>query len=275
MLSDNNLWQFLLAFLPALFYSYIIYFNDRNNIKWGTTLSYILGGFVSITFLEVLLKIFPRYQDSLFTISNGAIDLTTLSLMQEPTMLTWILYAFLQVAFLEETTKAMAWGAMSLFRKGEYNKRDTLFSTMFYCCMISVGFAGLENLQYMLKFPQSDIFLQRALTAVIAHMICGLMMGYFIAMSRLRNDLFQSLGYKFLGLLSAALFHGTYDFLAMRFYDVEWPLHALGQSVIIRPFYISMVIGLIIVTIFGRNLLGYSLRYGKVQRRRNPLLPEA
>lgn len=273
MLSNNYLWQFVLAFLPALVYSYIIYFNDRNNIKFRTTLSYLIGGCISITFLDVITTVFPRFQEMMFTIPNGMINLSTMTLFQQPTTLSWIMFAFIQVALLEEATKTMAWGAMSLFRRGEYNKKDTLFSTMFYSCMISVGFAGLENLQYMIRFQGEDIFMQRSLTAVITHMVCGLLMGYFIALSRLKRDLFQRIGYQITGVLAAALFHGLYDYLIMAHSDVKFPLLIPFTQTYLQPFHIVIVIGLILVTICGRKLLNYSLRYGQIQKTRNPSLP--
>lgn len=273
MLSDNYLLQLVLAFLPALIYSYIIYFNDRNNIKLRTTLSYIIGGCISITFLDVFTTVFPKFQKMMFTIPSGMIDLNTMTLFQQPTALTWVIFAFIQVALLEETTKAMAWGAMSLFRKGQYNKSDTLFSTMFYSCMISVGFSGLENLQYMIRFQEENIFIQRSLTAVIIHMVCGLLMGYFIALSRLKRDLFKRIKYQITGILTAALFHGSYDYLIMAHSDIKLPLLIPFSQTYLQPFHISIVIGLILATICGHRLLNYSLRYGQIQKTRIPSLP--
>lgn len=270
MLNDNYLWQFVLAFLPALVYSYIIYFNDRNNIRFRTTLSYIIGGCISITFLQLFTLVFPKFQEMMFTVPNGIIDLSTMTLEQEPTALSWLMFAFIQVALLEEATKAMAWGTMSLFRKGEYTQRDTLFSTMFYSCMISVGFAGIENLQYLINYQYNDdIFLQRSLSAVITHMICGILMGYFIALSRLKHDTLTRIRYQVTGILAAAAFHGIYDYLAMTMSEVK----LLTVPFIVRPFHVVIMIGLILATICGRNLLNHSLRYGKIQRTRNPLPP--
>jgi RsiW-degrading membrane proteinase PrsW (M82 family) len=271
MLSDNNLLLFILAFLPALVYSYIIYFNDRNNIKFRTTLSYIIGGCIAITFFDVFTTVFPKFQEMLFTVPNGAIDLTTMTLRQKPTLLTWVMFAFVQVAMLEETVKAMAWKMMSLFRKGDYNKNDTLFATMFYSCMISVGFAGIENLQYLINYH--DIFIERSLTAVITHMVCGIFMGYFIATSRIKRGLFERIGYQLMGVASAALFHGLYDYSVMTMGDYHLPFKFPFTETFLQPFHFVILIGLTLATICGRNLLNYSLRYGKIQRTKRPLPP--
>lgn len=273
MLNDNNLILLLLAFLPALAYSFIIYFNDRNNIKIGTALSYLIGGCISITFFDIITNVFPRFQEMMFTTSSGVLDLSTMSLIQQPTTLTWVAFAFVQVALLEEVTKAMAWGSMSLFRQGEHRRQNTLFSTMFYSCMISVGFAGIENLQYLISTPTSELFIQRSLTAVITHMICGLLMGYFLALARLKKNLFNRLGFQLIGILAAVLFHGAYDFLVLTMFHVNLPFIIPFTTAHGKPFHLLILAGLVIVTICGRTLLNYSLRYGKIQRTRNPSHP--
>lgn len=271
MLNDNHLWLFILAFLPALVYSFIIYFNDRNNIKFSTALSYIIGGCISITFLNIFTTVFPKFQEMLFTVSNGVLDLTTLTLRQKPSSMSWLMFAFIQVALLEETAKAMAWKTMSLFRKGDRGKRDTLFSTMFYSCMISVGFAGIENLEYFINYH--NIFIERSLTAVLTHMICGIFMGYFIALSRVKKDAMKRIGYQLMGVLAATAFHGAYDWLVMAMGDQKFPINFPFTHMPIQPFHIAIFIGLILATICGRNLLNYSLRYGRIQRTRLPSPP--
>lgn len=273
MFTDNHLWKLLFAFLPALIYSFIIYFNDRNTIKFRTVISYLLGGFISIGFMRMILLVFPHLQDMYFTVGNGVLSLNDFTLYREPTMASWAIYALLQVALFEEMTKGATWGVMALFRKGERTQRETLFSTMFYSCMISVGFAGIENLDYFVHMPSDDIIITRSFTAVITHMICGLLMGYFIALSRLKKDLLKNWGYKLIGLGAAVLFHGAYDFLVMATNDIYLPLSMYGISFNVQTYHPLLLLGLIIVTICGRNLLNYSLRYGLIQKRRNPSPP--
>jgi len=269
MFSDNHLWKFLLAFLPAFIYSFIIYFNDRNNIRLRTTFSYILGGLLSIGFMRMLLQVFPHLQDMHFTVTNGVVDLVDFTVYHMPTTLSWMFLAFVQVAMYEEAMKALTWGAMSIIRKGEYNQKDTLFSTMFYSCMISVGFAGAENLDYFIHLPYDDVIIVRSFTAVITHMVCGLLMGYFLALSRLKKDVFESWRLKFAGLLAAISFHGLYDFLAMATDQYDVDVQLAGRDITIETYYPLLLLGLIIVTICGRTLLGYSLRYGLVQKKHN------
>lgn len=269
MFSEHHLWTLLMAFMPAFLYSFIIYFNDRNNIRFRTTFSYLLGGLLSIGFVRIFMQVFPHLRDMHFAESTGFLDLRDFTLYQMPTTLSWLFLAFVQVAMPEEVMKALAWGSISAIRKGEYGQQDTLFSSMFYSCMISVGFAGAENLDYFLSVPSDNIVALRSFTAVITHMVCGLLMGYFFALSRLKKDVLQSWKLKGIGLLAAIAFHGLYDFLAMAMdkYDVD--VNAWGVSFTIEAYHPLLVLGLVIVTICGRSLLGYSLRYGQVQKTRN------
>jgi len=274
MFNDHHLWKLLLAFVPALIYSYIIYFNDRNNITFRTTISYLIGGYISVGLLRMIQQIFPHLQDPHFMLNNGVLDLTNFTIGQDPTLLTWALFAFVQVALFEEATKAMAFRSLSIFRKGEYKQNDSLFSTMFYSCMISVGFAGIENLDYFINMPGNDTVITRTFTAVITHMVCGLLMGYFIAISRLKKDVIQRVSYKLVGLLSAVLFHGMYDFLVFGMSHVKWDIHIGHHLFRAEPFHLLLAFGLVIVTIFGRTLLNRSIRYGLIQKRHNPSLRE-
>lgn len=273
MFADNHLWKLLFAFLPALIYSFIIYFNDRNNIKFRTVVSYLLAGFISICFMRMILLVFPHLQDMYFTVGNGMLSLNDFTLYRSPTMASWAIYAFLQVGLFEEVTKGTAWGIMALLRKGERTQQETLFSTMFYSCMISVGFAGIENLDYFIRMPSDNIIMVRSFTAVITHMVCGLLMGYFIALSRLKRGLLKSWGYKLIGLVAAILFHGAYDFLVMTVDDIYLPVSFYNFTFDIQIYHPLLLLGLITATICGRNLLNYSLRYGLIQKKRNPSPP--
>ncbi len=268
MFSDSHVIQLFFAFFPALIYSFIIYCNDRGNITLRRTLSYILSAYISIELLRLLFLTFPHIQEMLFTVADGSFDFMTLSPNRAPTTASWLFFAFIQVAFLEEMAKFFSWSCMSLFRGNEYKRSDSLFSTMFYSCMISVGFAALENMDYFIDYGGADIIVLRSHTSVVIHMICGIIMGYFIALSRLKRDKLKSLSLKFLGVLSAFLFHGLYDFTIM------CPDFQYIPCTNIKVFYFVILLGLVLATMCGRSLLGHSERYGLVQQRRPPSLPE-
>lgn len=263
MFAEHYLFQFLLAFLPALIYSTIIYFNDRNNIRLRTTVSYLIGGYISISLLFIVQRIFPHLHDPFFT--NDIVD-DWGDTIREPTLISLLTYCLFQVAMIEEMVKGMAWHAIGFIRNSAYTRDDSLFSTMFYTCMVSVGFAGIENLSYFIEFQEHNVILTRSFSAVILHMLCGLIMGYFFALSRLKKDVMSGIGQKCLGLLSAIALHGAYNFsIYAEMNGIVGPLFGTIQIM-----YVVLLVGLIAATMCGRSLLSHSLRYAKVQERHIP-----
>tara|TARA_B100000780_G_scaffold43718_1_gene27143 strand:- start:1687 stop:2352 length:666 start_codon:yes stop_codon:yes gene_type:complete len=80
-----------------------------------------------------------------------------------------------------------------------------------YGTLISLGFATIENLQYVFlsdpEFSSSSIALIRAFTAIPMHASCGIIMGYYFgiyAFSAEKSALLKS-------LLIPMVFHGLYN----------------------------------------------------------------
>ena len=66
----------------------------------------------------------------------------------------------------------------------------------------------IENILYVFEHGIEVGFL-RAFTAVPAHGIFGILMGYFMGKAKFSKNRFKN---NYFGLLIATLFHGTYDF---------------------------------------------------------------
>ena len=75
--------------------------------------------------------------------------------------------------------------------------------------MVSMGFATIENINYVFTHGYSTAFV-RMFLSVPAHATFGVVMGYFIGKAKF--DSANSFKYLFIGLLVAVLFHGTFDF---------------------------------------------------------------
>lgn len=84
--------------------------------------------------------------------------------------------------------------------------------------MVSLGFATLENIMYVLGSADVDVKggfvtgVVRMFTAVPAHAICGVIMGYFFGKSKFEDEHKQK--NLALALIAPAAFHGAYDFFA-------------------------------------------------------------
>jgi RsiW-degrading membrane proteinase PrsW (M82 family) len=78
-----------------------------------------------------------------------------------------------------------------------------------YSVMVSMGFATIENINYVLTHGYSTAFVPMFLS-VPAHATFGVVMGYFIGKAKF--DSANSFNHLFTGLLIAVIFHGTFDF---------------------------------------------------------------
>lgn len=125
--------------------------------------------------------------------------------------------AFFVASFWEETFKMLA-VMLLVWRNKNFNER---FDGIVYAVFVSLGFALVENIMYVFNTNNGiQTGLMRAFTAVPAHAMFGVMMGYHLGLARFIRKkrllhLFHAFFYPF-------LFHGLYDFVLMS--QNEWLL---------------------------------------------------
>lgn len=141
--------------------------------------------------------------------------------------------AFFKVALIEELSKFL-FVRFILYRNRNFNEP---FDGIVYAVMVSMGFATLENILYVFHYG-FETGLLRMFTAVPAHASFGVMMGYYLGLSKFSHQ--RPLYYSFIALCVPMLFHGTYDY----FFFIEkvtgvWAGIWVGAIV-------SLVIGLIL-----------------------------
>jgi len=118
--------------------------------------------------------------------------------------------AFIVAALCEEAFKLAA-VMLLVWRNKNFNER---FDGIVYAVFVSLGFALVENMMYVFGHANGlEVGLSRAITAVPAHAMFGVMMGYHLGLAR-----FEARRQK-LHLVNAFLipflFHGIYDFILM------------------------------------------------------------
>ena len=114
---------------------------------------------------------------------------------------TALITAFVLIALTEEAFKYLVLTRYA-YPKPDFNEP---FDGIVYSTIISLGFATLENILYVLQGGMEVGFL-RMFTAVPMHAACGVIMGYYVGMAKFRGtSRISGLGY-------AILFHGAYDF---------------------------------------------------------------
>ncbi len=135
--------------------------------------------------------------------------------------------AFVQAAFIEEFWKLfftflIVWWAKSF---------DERFDGIVYAVTVSMGFAVVENILYVTGYGFSTGLL-RMVTAVPAHAIFGISMGYYLG--RAKFDSPKAL-YLILAFVVPWLMHGIYDFLIMS--GVTWMVIAFIGFLILMYIY--------------------------------------
>lgn len=180
----------LLAITPVLIIIIYIYFKDKYEKEpiGVLTKSFLFGATVSIIITFILgffaAKVFP--------------------LTDEKNIFQQFLKAFFVIALVEEFSKYL----VVKFYAQRHKEFNEPFDGIVYGVMVSMGFAALENILYTF-YHGASTGLIRAFTAVPAHAIFGVLMGYFMGKAKFSNNrVFLNIS----GLLFATLFHGMYDF---------------------------------------------------------------
>lgn len=130
---------------------------------------------------------------------------------EEPTtIIGTTLNAFLCAAVPEETLKLIA--LWLVLRRSPYF--DEHFDGIVYAVCVSLGFAAVENVGYVLNHEEAwvSVAVTRALMAIPGHYAFAVFMGYYYSMYHfVRRDTTTAISI----LLVPVLAHGIYDSLAM------------------------------------------------------------
>lgn len=140
-------------------------------------------------------------------------------------LLTVAIHAFIVVAFAEEFAKYLIFRYYA-FRQKEFNEP---FDGIVYGAIISLGFAGIENILYVMDGGM-QVGLVRMFTAVPAHASFGVVMGYYFGLAWKHKA--RAKEYKVKGLIAAVFLHGIYDFFLMQQnYPAFWFLSFVGLAI--------------------------------------------
>jgi RsiW-degrading membrane proteinase PrsW (M82 family) len=131
--------------------------------------------------------------------------LNMLILAHESNVVNQFAEAFFKVALVEEFSKFI-FVRFILFNNKNFNEP---FDGIVYAVMVSMGFATLENIIYVYNYGFTTAIL-RMFTAVPAHATFGVLMGYFLGKAKFSYN--KKFFYSLMGLLTATLFHGAYDY---------------------------------------------------------------
>ncbi len=191
----------LLAILPTIILGSYIYKKDivEKEPKKLLVILFLCGFLSAITTLvltAVVQSIFP-----IFSKNYESLD-----------MISLMVYVFFGIALIEEFSKWIYIYAVCWNHK-EFNYA---YDAIVYAVFVSLGFATIENILYVLIGGSRIAFL-RMFSAVPAHAFFGVLMGYYLALSKLshiHNFHEKSKVYKIRSLFVPATCHFIYDYLA-------------------------------------------------------------
>lgn len=179
----------VLALAPVLIIAFYIYFRDKYEKEpWQFLLFAMFAGVVivlPITFLEQFMSLLGEGFDG---ISRSFWD------------------SFFVASFCEEGFKLLALSLL-IWKSKEFNEK---FDGIVYASFISLGFAGIENILYVMK-SGVGVGIIRAITAVPAHAIFGISMGFFFALAKFYPA--KRKKYLWYSFLLPFFLHGFYDFI--------------------------------------------------------------
>jgi protease PrsW len=179
-----------LAIAPGIAICLFIYLKDKYNRE--------PLGLMILSFIMGMLSIIP-----------AAIVQIALTKPVEHVMGEGILYvavfSYLIVALSEEGSKFL------LLRLIPYRRKafDDPFDGIVYAVMVSMGFATLENIGYVLQHGLGTGLL-RMFLSVPAHATFGVLMGYHVGLAKF--DPANRRKYMRLAIFWPVFFHGTFDF---------------------------------------------------------------
>ncbi len=181
-----------ISLAPVIVISFYIYIRDKYEREpiWILITALLIGSILTlpIIYIEKQIALFSY----LFT--------NTISLAA--------FKAFVVAAFTEEFFKMLAL-FLIIWNNKNFNEK---FDGIVYAVFISLGFASVENLIYVFDFGY-EVGVARAFTAVPAHAMFGIQMGYFFAIARFYPQ--KRILYLFFSFAVAFLSHGIYDFILM------------------------------------------------------------
>lgn len=192
----NNYYYFyerlvVLAFslIPTLILVGFVLYSDRKNKEpVKNIIICLLSGILSVALSGYLEQLVMPY------IANN-------------TILTYIF------AFIEEISK-MAIFFLFVFDNKYY---DDIYDGLVYMMLIALSFAGLENVMY--AFSESTIqesislSIMRDITTIPLHVICGIIIGYFLSLSSFSKNKEKKYVNILVALLLSGALHGTFNSL--------------------------------------------------------------
>lgn len=188
----------LASLAPVFIILFYIYFRDKYEKEpLGLLFKALLAGMVTVVPILFVERFLMNIMPSMGKVPEA------------------LYHAFILAGTTEELFKFLALYLL-VWKSPSFNEK---FDGIVYAVFVSLGFAAIENVMYVVQSGYQTA-LVRALTAVPAHALFGITMGYYLGIARMYEELRGA--YLRKAILVPILLHGLYDFILM--VEVGWLL---------------------------------------------------
>ncbi len=189
----------LLASLAPVFIILLyIYFRDKYDREpIGLLVKAVIAGMLVVIPVLFVGKILIAIEPAMGKIGNAAY------------------HAFVVAGTTEEVFKFIILYLL-VWKSPSFNEK---FDGIVYAVFVSLGFAAVENVLYVMEGGLQTAMI-RAITAVPAHALFGVTMGYYLGIAHMYDELRKT--YLRKAILIPILLHGVYDFILM--VEIDWLL---------------------------------------------------
>ncbi|MBR6949222.1 MAG: PrsW family intramembrane metalloprotease [Bacilli bacterium] len=192
------MYSLIISVLPVIVLAIIIYINDKNKEPAKLLFKLFISGFLSVIITLIISGILelssPIFKDST--------DLTIIQLF---------ISIYIGVGLVEEFSKWIMVYSMSYHE----NEFDEMYDMIVYSTFVSLGFACIENILYVMS-KGIYVGIIRAILSVPGHAFFGVFMGYYLGLAKissLNNNKKLETKNKYLSIIVPTLLHGTFDYL--------------------------------------------------------------
>ena len=225
---------FFISVLPVFVIAVIIYAIDKEKESVGTMFKYYGLGLLSAV-IAVIVELFVQID------SGTSLFLTFIN-------------TFFCIALVEESAKMFC---LKIGLSGE-RSYNNFYDSIIFATAVSLGFAGIENVLYVLSSSFTSLQLgigtgiMRALLAVPGHVIFAVYMGFFLDRATGAQMQRKSrAGWDALAIIVPTALHGIYDFFCFTMGTIiDDPIYFLLFVLFIVFMYIS---GITLIVIGARK----------------------
>lgn len=205
---------FIAAIAPAILIMFVVYKYDSEKEPLKMVIKAFFGGILSI---GIALAI--------------AIPLSNFEAQVPSGFLRSFYEAFFCAGIPEEFAKWLIF--YWLIRKAA--DFDQYYDGILYAIFISMGFALVENIMFVMAGGMSTAIV-RAILSVPAHMLFAIPMGYYLSLVKFKQGQ-DVTKYLALSLLVPMLLHGTYDFILI-YFDAKAEINPLLAGLLVIGFIV-------------------------------------